>query len=325
MGRQKPDIERRTDVADFSDRDRCLASFREMQPEGQGLRLDFYPRDVDHRAPFLLYRPQQERRAIRIDTQMAGWQRFRPPVAIGGIEHQDLGTRPASFPEHLDQVKAGIGPARYRDRDPMWPPEAGERDADNGNVPVVMKDDRARHEDMARISRVRRLAEVAPGEIRRGAVNADGVDVGGMQCLDPEPANRGGGQGERDIVFFRTRAWRAEVLDLHGQLLRASRHGKQRQAQGRDQARCAHARPRERERGGNPFPPPRARAYLVLGGTIAVPASVVRSCCRVGIMLLFRWNITHSEPVSVITTSTSVNISDSMFQPPSDLAFMCRK
>ncbi len=42
-------------------------------------------------------------------------------------------------------------------------------------------------------------------------------------------------------------------------------------------------------------------------------------------MLWLRWNITHNEPLSVMTTSTSVKISASMVQPPSDLAFMCRK
>ncbi len=36
-------------------------------------------------------------------------------------------------------------------------------------------------------------------------------------------------------------------------------------------------------------------------------------------MLWLRWYITHSEPVSVITTSTRVKISASMFQPPSRL------
>ena len=65
--------------------------------------------------------------------------------------------------------------------------------------------------------------------------------------------------------------------------------------------------------------------YCVRAGRLTVPDCdcVIGRMC--GIMLVFRWYITHSEPVSVMTTSTSVNISDSMFQPPSDLAFMCRK
>jgi hypothetical protein len=49
------------------------------------------------------------------------------------------------------------------------------------------------------------------------------------------------------------------------------------------------------------------------------------SCIEAGIMLVFMWYMTHSEPASVMTTSTSVKISASMFQPPSDLASMCRK
>ena len=60
----------------------------------------------------------------------------------------------------------------------------------------------------------------------------------------------------------------------------------------------------------------------VVGGTGQGRVLVV---CMPGIILEFRWNITHSVPVSVITTSTSVKISASMFQPPSDLALRCRK
>ena len=49
------------------------------------------------------------------------------------------------------------------------------------------------------------------------------------------------------------------------------------------------------------------------------------SCMDAGIMLLFMWNITHSDPLRVITTSTMVKISASMFQPPCEWAFRCRK
>ena len=45
----------------------------------------------------------------------------------------------------------------------------------------------------------------------------------------------------------------------------------------------------------------------------------------IGIMLLLRWFITHSEPDSAITTMTMVKISAIMLQPFSDLVFMCRK
>jgi len=45
----------------------------------------------------------------------------------------------------------------------------------------------------------------------------------------------------------------------------------------------------------------------------------------IGIMLWLRWYITHNEPASVITTSTSVKIRASIDQPPSTLVFMCRK
>ena len=44
-----------------------------------------------------------------------------------------------------------------------------------------------------------------------------------------------------------------------------------------------------------------------------------------GIMLLLRWFITHSEPDSAITTMTMVKISAIMLQPFSDFVFMCRK
>src|SRR3954453_13741153 len=45
----------------------------------------------------------------------------------------------------------------------------------------------------------------------------------------------------------------------------------------------------------------------------------------IGIMLLLRWFITHSEPDSAITTMTMVKISAIMLQPFSDLVLMCRK
>lgn len=45
----------------------------------------------------------------------------------------------------------------------------------------------------------------------------------------------------------------------------------------------------------------------------------------IGIMLLLRWFITHSEPDSAITTITMVKISAIMLQPFSDLGLMCRK
>ena len=44
-----------------------------------------------------------------------------------------------------------------------------------------------------------------------------------------------------------------------------------------------------------------------------------------GIMLLFRLIITHREPARVMNTSTRVKINASMFQPPSEWKFMCRK
>ena len=49
----------------------------------------------------------------------------------------------------------------------------------------------------------------------------------------------------------------------------------------------------------------------------------VVSC--IGIMLLLRWFMTHSEPDSAITTMTMVKISAIMLQPFSDLGLMCRK
>ena len=45
----------------------------------------------------------------------------------------------------------------------------------------------------------------------------------------------------------------------------------------------------------------------------------------IGIMLLLRWLITHSEPDSAITTMTMVKIRAIMLQPFSDVVFMCRK
>ena len=47
--------------------------------------------------------------------------------------------------------------------------------------------------------------------------------------------------------------------------------------------------------------------------------------CDIGIMFVLRWYMTQSEPARVMTTITTVKISASMFQPCSDLVFMCRK
>lgn len=44
-----------------------------------------------------------------------------------------------------------------------------------------------------------------------------------------------------------------------------------------------------------------------------------------GIMLWFRWNMTHKEPARVITTRVLVKIRASIDQPPSERVFMCRK
>ena len=42
-------------------------------------------------------------------------------------------------------------------------------------------------------------------------------------------------------------------------------------------------------------------------------------------MLVLRWYITHSEPISVIATTTRVKISAIIVHPPSELGLMCRK
>ena len=49
------------------------------------------------------------------------------------------------------------------------------------------------------------------------------------------------------------------------------------------------------------------------------------SCMDAGIMLSFKWYITHSEPLNAITTSITVNSSASRLQPPSERVFMWRK
>lgn len=79
---------------------------------------------------------------------------------------------------------------------------------------------------------------------------------------------------------------------------------------------------------------PGRRASLAAGRCVVVGAGVWRrgrqgmffmSCTDIGIMLAFMWYMTQSDPASVMTTSTIVKISASMFQPLSDLASMCRK
>ena len=52
----------------------------------------------------------------------------------------------------------------------------------------------------------------------------------------------------------------------------------------------------------------------------------LRICSGDGaIMLVLRWYITHMDPLSVMTTSTRVKISDIHVQPPSAFEVMCRK
>ena len=48
-------------------------------------------------------------------------------------------------------------------------------------------------------------------------------------------------------------------------------------------------------------------------------------CGSTGIMLVFMWYMTQIEPASMITTTITVKTRASMDQPPSTLAFMCRK
>jgi len=69
---------------------------------------------------------------------------------------------------------------------------------------------------------------------------------------------------------------------------------------------------------------PRGAAWFVILGAHGI-AHFIPVISWIGIMLLFRWFITHSEPDSAITTITMVKISAIMLQPFSDLGLMCRK
>ncbi len=55
------------------------------------------------------------------------------------------------------------------------------------------------------------------------------------------------------------------------------------------------------------------------------PGHCIRLISWVGIMLVLRWRMIHSDPVIVITSRIRVKMSASMDQPPSERAFMCRK
>ena len=86
------------------------------------------------------------------------------------------------------------------------------------------------------------------------------------------------------------------------------------------------------EQGEQPKNEDAARARRLRIGLVAIRAQGrLFACCSVmlwdmpGIMFEFRWNMTQMEPDRVMTTSTSVKISASMFQPPSDFVSMCRK
>ena len=92
-------------------------------------------------------------------------------------------------------------------------------------------------------------------------------------------------------------------------------------AEAHEDSECGERKNRE--------PPGRTRSpcglarFVVLGAHANAHFMPVISW--IGIMLLLRWFITHSEPDSAITTMTMVKISAIMLQPFSDLVFMCRK
>ena len=69
--------------------------------------------------------------------------------------------------------------------------------------------------------------------------------------------------------------------------------------------------------------PSGAARFAILGAHEIAHFIPVISC--IGIMLLLRWFITHSEPDSAITTITMVKISAIIVQPPSDCGFICKK
>ncbi len=94
-----------------------------------------------------------------------------------------------------------------------------------------------------------------------------------------------------------------------------------------EQREQAHAK-----QGEQPKNEDAARARRLRLGVVAIRAQGrLFACCSdmlwdmPGIMFELRWNMTQMEPDKVMTTSTSVKISASMFQPPSDFVSMCRK
>ena len=93
----------------------------------------------------------------------------------------------------------------------------------------------------------------------------------------------------------------------------------------RDEAHCQHETDggdhyHPQWRTGRPFgiAPPRFHVMTPDG-------HIVLMLCISGIMFVFRWYITHSEPESVMITRIRVKISASSVQPPCDRVFICRK
>ena len=96
-----------------------------------------------------------------------------------------------------------------------------------------------------------------------------------------------------------------DLPDAEGDQDNESGERENREPQGRTRSSCGAAR------------------FVILGAHAIAHFIPVISC--IGIMLLLRWFITHSEPDSAITTMTMVKINAIMLQPFSDLGLMCRK
>ena len=143
--------------------------------------------------------------------------------------------------------------------------------------------------------------------MRRVRIEADGCWI----WTGPDSGKGRGGGGRRMDALLDLcdeRIFPLQALDLPGA------EGDKNDAQ---QRRAKHNRPPRPRRTGHG----RACALLrVHGLSWCIAASIM-----LGIMLWFMLYITQIEPLSMMTTTITVNIMANIDQPPSILVFMCRK
>jgi hypothetical protein len=172
-----------------------------------GIKGDFL--EVHHRPPVELDRSDEERRAISRPPEPLRRQRPDAPVAVLGIDDQDLlGALVAPHPK-LDDVQPVLDAIADPERHILVAPEIRERVARQPGLDVLVERDLAR----------RRRGGGRGGDVARGPVGLPPIlrqraDIGGVRGLDLKSADLGRGQLQGDVVLFGAQDGLAPIRDL---------------------------------------------------------------------------------------------------------------